>query len=188
MEIMHDYADTYHANIQVDLEPILERRGFLTALRAAQGLNAASSGGDPSEPVSNPEALVPGSLLLSDPPMESTPKHGVYRREPDQSDALQALEAMHKSLVVYLWLSQRMPLAFSDRDKAQSLKDEVEKTIDSLLSGTRGKNDIQATRASLETPKQRTFYWEYASVAQGTGLAAPKEVGVRWHVPPLARS
>ena len=190
LEIMNDYVDTYHANIQVDLEPILESRGYITALRAAQDLNATLWSGDVSEPISNPESPAPDSKLLL--PSDSAdltrfgsiPKHGVRKLEREQSDALQTLETMHKSLVLYLWLSQRMPLAFSDRDKAQSLKDEVETAIDGLLSGTRGKSDIQAARVSLEAPKQRGFYWEYAAASQGTGLMSPREAGVRWHAPP----
>ncbi len=100
LEIMHDYVDTYHANIQVDLDPILERRGYFTALRAAQDLNAASLSGVPSETVSEPEIPAPDSMLLSDLPnltqLESTPKYGTRRREREKFDALQILEAMHK--------------------------------------------------------------------------------------------
>ncbi|KAF8328837.1 P-loop containing nucleoside triphosphate hydrolase protein, partial [Cantharellus anzutake] len=132
LESMNDYVDAYNANIQVDLEPILDRRGYLAALRTAQGLNAEPLNNTSLEPPCSPGTPPYDNTQLSDSPDPSVGQ-STRKQESDQAEVLQTLEVMHKSLVLYLWLSQRLPLAFSNRDKAQKFKDDVEGAIDGLL-------------------------------------------------------
>ncbi|KAJ8591466.1 P-loop containing nucleoside triphosphate hydrolase protein [Rhizopogon salebrosus TDB-379] len=49
------------------------------------------------------------------------------------SQALPVLEGLHKSLVLYLWLSYRLPVAFYQSEEAHALKERSEKALDWCL-------------------------------------------------------
>ncbi|KAG1736906.1 P-loop containing nucleoside triphosphate hydrolase protein [Suillus paluster] len=49
------------------------------------------------------------------------------------SQALITLEGLHKSLVLYLWLSYRLPVAFYQSEEAYALKERTEKALDWCL-------------------------------------------------------
>lgn len=50
---------------------------------------------------------------------------------------LQSLESFHRCLTLYLWLSYRLAPIFSDQEKARSLRQDVEKSIEFVLEGIR---------------------------------------------------
>jgi len=50
---------------------------------------------------------------------------------------LQRLEALHKALIVYLWLSYRFPATFAPRETAQELKEMCEEKIEKCLQTIR---------------------------------------------------
>lgn len=52
---------------------------------------------------------------------------------------IETLEATHNCLVLYLWLSYRFPMNFTDRQGAFELKALCEKLIDQALMDTRSK-------------------------------------------------
>lgn len=51
------------------------------------------------------------------------------------SSILQSLEAFHKSLVLYIWMSFRNPVAYSNYQEAGQLKTRLEKAMDWCLQG-----------------------------------------------------
>ena len=63
--------------------------------------------------------------------------------EPMNIGDLQRLEALHKTLIVYLWLSYRFPATFTPRETAQELKKVCEDMIE------RGLQAVRFTRKKL---------------------------------------
>jgi ATP-dependent RNA helicase SUPV3L1/SUV3 len=48
-------------------------------------------------------------------------------------EILMALETLHKSIVLYMWMGQRMPIVFADLKEASELKMKVEKAMEFVL-------------------------------------------------------
>lgn len=61
--------------------------------------------------------------------------HVVARRKEgwNYQGALDALETTHKVIVMYLWLSYRLPVGFMDQEEAFKLRDSVEKAMQDCL-------------------------------------------------------
>lgn len=53
---------------------------------------------------------------------------------------LQRLETMHKTIILYLWLSYRKPVSFHEREQVTEIKAEVEKLMDWCLEFGAGAN------------------------------------------------
>ena len=53
----------------------------------------------------------------------------------DPRGKLMALETLHKSITLYMWMGQRMPVVFADREEALELKEKVEKAMEFVLQG-----------------------------------------------------
>jgi ATP-dependent RNA helicase SUPV3L1/SUV3 len=62
---------------------------------------------------------------------------------------LQMLESLHATLVLYMWLSYRLPLGFYQASQAQIMKNEVEKGIEWCLERIRSKK-IKNADSSFE--------------------------------------
>ena len=52
---------------------------------------------------------------------------------PDPRATLMTLETLHKSLILYMWMGQRMPVVFPDSEEALRLKEEAEKGMEFVL-------------------------------------------------------
>lgn len=82
-----------------------------------------------------------------------------------------ALEPVHRLIVLYLWLSYRLPLSFADQAKAFEAKDEVEQMIDFLLvslqAGPRSPAPITLTKETASVATLNPFQWEYESNSDG---------------------
>lgn len=62
--------------------------------------------------------------------------------------ALPHLESLHKSLVLYIWLSFRMELVFSQRDQATALKERTEVVLEYCLERLPGMKKKKRTSSS----------------------------------------
>ncbi|ORX40270.1 P-loop containing nucleoside triphosphate hydrolase protein [Kockovaella imperatae] len=63
--------------------------------------------------------------------------------------SIPSLETLHKGLVLYLWLSFRLPLAFPDREAAEQLKQRCEVVLEDCIEripGVRQKKHLERTR------------------------------------------
>jgi len=59
----------------------------------------------------------------------------------DPRATLMALETLHKSIILYMWMGQRMPVVFADIEKALELKEKAEKAMEFVLQAmTKGVN------------------------------------------------
>lgn len=79
---------------------------------------------------------------------------------PDLYSALQSvdrLENMHKMLLLFMWLSQRYPTLFIDKESAFEMKALVEKRINEELSNVERFNKIQG-RIEGSKQKYRQYY------------------------------
>ena len=55
------------------------------------------------------------------------------RKLSDPRPTLMALETLHKSIILYMWMRQRMPIVFPDFEEALKLKEEAEKAMEYVL-------------------------------------------------------
>lgn len=60
-------------------------------------------------------------------------RYGARSSDAAPSQALPVLEGLHKSLVLYLWLSYRLPVAFYQSEEAYALKERTESALDWCL-------------------------------------------------------
>ena len=51
----------------------------------------------------------------------------------DPRATLMALETLHKSIILYMWMGQRMPVVFADIGEALELKEKAEKAMEFVL-------------------------------------------------------
>lgn len=68
----------------------------------------------------------------------------------DPRTTMMALETLHKSTILYLWMRQRMPIVFPDFEEALEVKEKAEKAMEYVLQAmTKGINtkDIVNTLA-----------------------------------------
>lgn len=57
------------------------------------------------------------------------------------------LETLHKSLVFYIWLAFRFPIAFPDQPEAQNIKERVEMVLEECLERLPGLKKISLVKA-----------------------------------------
>ena len=64
----------------------------------------------------------------------------------DPRATLMALETLHKSIILYMWMGQRMPVVFADLEEASELKEKAEKAMEFVLQimtkGVRAKSIV----------------------------------------------
>ena len=61
------------------------------------------------------------------------------RRTRNPRTTLMALETLHRSITLYMWMGQRLPIVFADLEEALELKGRTEKAMEFVLKGmTRG--------------------------------------------------
>lgn len=78
------------------------------------------------------------------------------------SQGLVILEGLHKSLVLYLWLSFRLPVAFYQSEEAHALKERTEKALDwCLLNMSKKVADRQPATFRLRIPSETADDVEY---------------------------
>ena len=58
---------------------------------------------------------------------------GARRRVSDPRTVLMTLETLHKSITLYMWLRQRMPVVFPDFEEALEVKEKTEKAMEYVL-------------------------------------------------------
>ena len=67
----------------------------------------------------------------------------------DSRATLMALETLHKSIILYMWMRQRMPVVFPDFEEALELKEKAEKAMEYVLrvmtKGVRVKNVVSTS-------------------------------------------
>lgn len=97
-------------------------------------------------------------------------KFGARSSEAAPSQALPVLEGLHKSLVLYLWLSYRLPVAFYQSEEAYALKERTEKALDWCLQN-------MSTRVRDRRP-----------ASFGLGTSPKDEDGVEYRRIPVVRS
>lgn len=51
----------------------------------------------------------------------------------DPRETLMTLETLHKSIILYMWMGQRMPVVFADTGEALELKEKTEKAMEFVL-------------------------------------------------------
>ncbi|KAG2359739.1 P-loop containing nucleoside triphosphate hydrolase protein [Suillus spraguei] len=85
------------------------------------------------------------------------------------SQGLVNLEGLHKSLVLYLWLSYRLPVAFYQSQEAYALKERTEKALDWCL------RNVSARMADRQPPSVRL------------GIPSEAEDGVEYRRTPATR-
>jgi len=51
----------------------------------------------------------------------------------DPRATLMVLETLHKSIILYMWMSQRMPIVFPDSERALELKEKAEQAMEYVL-------------------------------------------------------
>ena len=51
----------------------------------------------------------------------------------DPRATLMTLETLHKSIILYMWMGQRMPIVFADLEEASELKEKTEKAMEFVL-------------------------------------------------------
>jgi ATP-dependent RNA helicase SUPV3L1/SUV3 len=68
------------------------------------------------------------------------------RRVFDTRKTMMALETLHKSVILYMWMSQRMPIVFPDLEEALEVKEGAEKAMEYVLrlmtKGTKAKDIV----------------------------------------------
>lgn len=115
--IFQNIVHAYASRGVVEIGPVLESSGLVPLLEEME------------------------SLLGELPPLPTDPDEPFPATPPVIVHALPELESLHKSLVMYIWLSFRLSLAFTDRVKAQDLKERAEVVLEGCLERLPGTGD-----------------------------------------------
>ena len=142
----------------IDLDKLFERSGLLKTLDKIEATLAILPPLPPTLGVGR-RLLIPPIIVASVP----------------------SLETLHKALVVYMWLSFRLPIAFPDRMRASTLKDRTEVVLQSCLErlpGLRNKKHHERGKA-VDRP---VADWRKQYVAPNGTLKMPgsDHKGVLW--------
>ncbi|KAJ3138732.1 RNA helicase [Geranomyces variabilis] len=106
--------------------------------------------------------------------------------QPPQSiDELKDLEAQHRLIILYMWLSQRFPETFTDSDSAHHLKRRCEALIDRGLAGLKFERKKKLTGAAKKAAREEKARAKAAAAAaEALAIDIPPENAV----PPAAES
>ncbi|TPX62421.1 hypothetical protein PhCBS80983_g00470 [Powellomyces hirtus] len=116
------------------------------------------------------ECLMEDSVVLGDHP-------------PQTIDQLKDLEAQHRLIILYMWLSQRFPETFTDLDNALYLKRKCEDLIDRGLANLKFERKRKITGAAKHALKLQKKAERLARLAGTTEKAETSETVVE--VPPV---
>lgn len=97
--------------------------------------------------VANLEKVELARTAMYDPLEDGLAKHHLAPISGAIVAAIPGLESLHKALVLYLWLSFRLDLAFPDREKATLLKTRTEEALEYCLERLPG---LKRTRKALQ--------------------------------------
>jgi ATP-dependent RNA helicase SUPV3L1/SUV3 len=89
------------------------------------------------------------------------PNLGVYRQYLSPAitiSAIPLLESLHKALVLYIWLSFRLELAFPDRELASEYKKRTEKVLEVCLERMPGLRSKKRTERTKEMDHEHALY------------------------------
>lgn len=149
-------AKMYFDTLTVDLEDFLQKSGLVAALDESR--------------------LLAGRLRLRTQQISGTtdsttspPQNIDADQQAEIHHLVTALEPLHRTIVLYLWLSFRRPLSFLDQELAYTLKAEVEGLIDFLLtclSSEKKKSADAAEAKVLEEAAVLPFEWKYDARAE----------------------
>jgi len=130
------------------------------------------------------------ATLATLPPLP--PILGIGRRlltPPILVSSIPVLETLHKSLVMYIWLSFRLEVSFPDRLLAQSYKDRTEVVLEACLERLPGLRQKKTYERSREMDgKVAAWRREYVSpngTVKMTGAGGKK--GIEWMTPHIQR-
>lgn len=115
------------------------------------------------------EILAPSTLLKTLTTVEETlaalpplpPVLGVWRPylvPPITISSIPLMETLHKALVLYLWLSYRLELAFPDRELATAYKKRTEKVLEVCLERLPGLRPKKKGERTKEMDREHALY------------------------------
>ncbi|KAG8746167.1 RNA helicase [Ceratobasidium sp. 414] len=122
------YFRAYEDQMQVGVQSEIGGIGLLEALEDVRGF---------MKKFSNPRTTSGKSRTPEWPPVEQMTREDLEYLE---ETTLQQLESFHATLVVYMWLSYRLPLGFCQVHEAEQLKAEVERGIEWCLEQIKTKS------------------------------------------------
>lgn len=161
-EIQKTLMKAYFRDFVVKLDPLLESTGCMEAIRKARAMEVKA----------NPEEAIQHDTSTA------ADADAGAEIDAETKEVLEALEPAHKLIILYLWLSWRLPLAFRDHEAALAYKDEMERLIDFVLSTMRSKWSSRATAARMREEEILTsgkkFEWDYELPTMRSGLVGPR--------------
>lgn len=125
----------YSNDFLVNLEDVIEPTGLIGTLKTVE------------------------ETLAALPPLP--PVLGVFRPYLSPAitiSAIPLLESLHKALVMYLWLSFRLELAFPDREKAAEYKERTEKVLEICLERMPGMRQKKTHERSKAGDRELALY------------------------------
>nr|XP_031859652.1 uncharacterized protein CI109_004927 [Kwoniella shandongensis]KAA5526724.1 hypothetical protein CI109_004927 [Kwoniella shandongensis] len=117
------------------------------------------------------------------PPLSSTTGPNAERPFVPQVmiSSLPKLETLHKSLVLYIWLSFRLEVAFPDRGKAVEYKTRTEKVLEECLERLPGLKKKKAAKGKRSARGDEMKSWVLDRLESGRGDPPAKEgQQVKW--------
>lgn len=125
------FIRSYVAGEEVDITDWVEKEGFQALVDGIKGLKTGEEG------LRRRRAKLEE---MKDPGTRKTEESAIARRQREIDSApvftsvnLAKLESLHRCLVLYLWVSFRLPLVFCHQEEAQVLKRMAEEAIDYIL-------------------------------------------------------
>lgn len=141
----------YFRDLIVDLDPLLDSTGCLQAIHDARALKSDQPSAQETE--SN--------------------QSDVEDQDVRSKAVLEALEPAHRLVVLYLWLSWRLPLAFRDQDAALTYKREIETLITFILGQLRSQSSVSVATREEDIAASKTFEWEHESFQNSAAWQRP---------------
>lgn len=135
LSVMRRLVKMYREALEVDLDSAIEGFGFMEALDGIESLQNMKQRG-------------------------VTGKGTKWRSERDEEigqinqTTLSLLEAFHKVLAMYLWMSYRNPASWSNREEVGALKLRVEHALDRCLEGLSKEPRVQSRRNETRPREQ----------------------------------
>ncbi|KAL5533488.1 SUV3 [Sanghuangporus sanghuang] len=131
-QAMEKFLRMYKKEGHVQFEESLKGLGLSEALEKARDMQASAELASGATSSSDSEKDVLSNTPVS-PSLASALEAIQLKSVPPQIDLLLKMESLYRIAVVYMWFNQRLPLVFSQRDKALRTKDECEENINWCL-------------------------------------------------------
>ncbi|KAL5490668.1 SUV3 [Sanghuangporus weigelae] len=131
-QAMEKFLRMYKKEGHVKFEESLKGLGLLEALEKGRDVQTSAELASGATSFSESEMNILSDAPL--PPSLATALEAIHLKSvPPQIDLLLKMESLYRIAVVYMWFNQRLPLVFSQRDKALRTKDECEENINWCL-------------------------------------------------------